>query len=89
MAGKTKEDPIEKLGRMIDEKIDAAFAGRDQREKEAKDPWARLEGMIDRAVAKRFDLFAQGLDDEGGEDKDDDKDDKDDKGGGQIIPGLF
>jgi len=47
-----REDPMEKLARMMDERIAAAFEGQDRKAKEEKDPWARLEGMIDRAVAK-------------------------------------
>lgn len=56
-----KEDPIERIGKMIDERISAAFDGRAQQDKEAKDPMARLEGMIDRAVGKHFEAFAKSL----------------------------
>jgi hypothetical protein len=83
-----KEDPIERIGKMIDERISAAFEGRDQSEKEAKDPWARLEGMIDRAVGKRFDLFAQSL--EGGDDEAKAKEKPEDEGdsGGGLLKVL-
>lgn len=56
-----KEDPIERIGKMIDERISAAFEGRAQSEKEAKDPMARLEGIVDRAVGKHFEQFAKSL----------------------------
>jgi hypothetical protein len=59
--GKAKEDPIAKIGAMIEEKIAAALAGRDRTEAEAKDPWARIEGLIDRTIAKHFEEFAKGL----------------------------
>lgn len=75
-----KKNPAEKLQEMIDSSIERAFAGRDQKEKEEKDPWAKLQGMINRsvdeAVGRRFDLFAKGLEEEGG---DDDKDE-----GGEV-----
>ena len=63
--GKNKQgaggDPLERLGAMIDEKINAAFNSRDQAAREEKDPWARIEGMIDRAVGKHFAEFRRGL----------------------------
>ncbi len=90
-----REDPIEKIGRMIDEKIKDAFAGRERTETEAKDPWARLEGIVDRAVDKHFKAFADALDEEeaggsssssgGGKRKRGD----DDEGDGKILGGLF
>jgi hypothetical protein len=73
-AKKPSEDPVEKLARMIDEKLKAAFDERDTRDRESKDPWARIEGMIERgigkAVTKREDQGAKPKDDEGpGEDE--------------------
>jgi len=61
MAAK-KEDPIERIQKMIDESISKHFGERDQREAESKDPWKRLEGMIDRSVGKHFEAFASSLD---------------------------
>jgi len=58
---KSKEDPLDKLANLIDEKIKSAFDDRDRSEKEASDPWARVEGIIDRAVGKHFEAFAKGL----------------------------
>ena len=58
-AGK-REDPMEKLARMMDERIAAAFEGQDRKAKEEKDPWARLEGMIDRAVSKHVAALGEG-----------------------------
>src|SRR5258708_2967122 len=59
--GKAKEDPIQKIGAMIEEKIAAALAGRDRTEAEAKDPWARIEGLIDRTISKHFEEFSNAL----------------------------
>lgn len=58
---KQKEDPIEKLGKMIDEKITQAFESRDRASREEKDPWAKIEGIVDRAVSRHFENFAKGL----------------------------
>lgn len=60
MAGK-QDDPLERIGKLIDDRISAAFNDRDRRAAEEKDPWARLEGMIDRAVSRHFEAFGQGL----------------------------
>lgn len=49
-----KDDPLEKLAKMIDERIQAAFEGRDRKAKEESDPWAKLEGIVRRAVDERF-----------------------------------
>lgn len=62
-----KEDPIEKIGRLIDERISAAFEGRERKEVEAKDPWARLEGIIDRKIGEHFKAFSDGIADGGDE----------------------
>jgi hypothetical protein len=51
-AKKSSEDPVEKLARMIDEKLKSAFDERDTRDRESKDPWARIEGMIERGIGK-------------------------------------
>jgi hypothetical protein len=59
--GKAKEDPLDKLANLIDAKIKEAFEDRDRSQKEASDPWARVEGIIDRAVGKHFEAFSQGL----------------------------
>lgn len=75
MAGKS-QDPLEKLATMIDDRIEKAFAGRDQKQKEEKDPWARLEGMVDRAVAKHFQAFGEGLGDGGAAGEDDEEGDR-------------
>lgn len=91
MAPKGKEDPIERIGKMIDERISAAFEGRAQTEKEAKDPMARLEGMIDRAVGKHFAAFAQSLEEaeSGGETESKRKPEDEGDGGGILkILGL-
>ena len=55
------DDPIAKIGEMIDAKINAAFEGRERKETESKDPWARLEGIVDRAIGKRFEDWAKGM----------------------------
>lgn len=90
MADKKKVDPIEKIGQLIDERIKAAFEGRDQSEREAKDPWAKLEGVIKRAVDDRFEMFAKSLESEAGKDDDESGGDKGDKDGGdKILGGLF
>lgn len=60
-AAKDKKDPLDKLADLIDEKIKAAFDDRDRSQKEASDPWARIEGIIDRAVGKHFEEFGKGL----------------------------
>lgn len=52
MAG--KDDPLERLLKTIDERIEAAFSNRDRKSKEESDPWAKLEGIIERAIDKRF-----------------------------------
>jgi hypothetical protein len=74
MAPKGKEDATEKIQAMIGKAIEEALSGRDRKEAEAKDPWARIEGIIDRAVGKHFEEFAKGLaeDDSGGKSKDGD-----------------
>lgn len=59
MAG--KDDPLERLLKTIDDRIEAAFANRDRKAKEDSDPWARLEGIIERAVDKRFADLDAGL----------------------------
>lgn len=64
---RSKEDPIEKIGKLIDDRISAAFANRDQSEREKSDPWARLEGAIDRAVDKRLKAFMEELEGDEGE----------------------
>lgn len=92
-AGKSKEDPVEKIQRMISESIEAALAGRERKELEAKDPAARLEGIIDRIVGKHFEEFAKGLEEGMGESSSSGKgkaakgDEGD--GGGDIIRELF
>jgi len=67
-SSKQQEDPLEKLGRLIDEKVTAAFETRDRTQREKDDPWARLEGLIDRAVARHFDELARSLEAEEEED---------------------
>jgi hypothetical protein len=72
MATPKKDDPMEKIQSMIAKSIEEALSGRDRKEAEAKDPWARIEGIIDRAVGKHFEEFAKGLaegDDSGGKSK--------------------
>lgn len=76
------KDPMEKIAELIQAKIDEAFSSRDRKASEEKDPWARLEGMIDRAVSKHFDLFRQGIEDAG------DGDEKGGKGGDEERPKL-
>jgi hypothetical protein len=84
-----KEDPIERIGRMIDEKVSAAFEGREQKDKEAKDPMARLEGMIDRAVGRHFEAFAKSLEEaEAGEADGGKVKEKDDDGGILKVLGF-
>lgn len=85
-----KEDPAEKIQRMISEGITAAMGERDRTEREAKDPWARIEGMIDRTIAKHFESFAKGLEegmDTGGKDKA--KPDEGEGEGEDLITQLF
>lgn len=60
----SKQDPLEKIAQLIDERVKAAFEDRDQRQREEKDPWARIEGIVDRAVGKRL---AALIEDEGEE----------------------
>jgi hypothetical protein len=87
--GKQKEDPTEKIQKMIGEAITKALGDRDQTEKEAKDPWARIEGVIDRTIAKHFQAFAQGLEEgmaKEGKPKGGKADDDEGEGG---ILGLF
>src|SRR5437016_4388652 len=57
----SKQDPLDKLADLIDEKIKSAFEDRDRTQKEASDPWARIEGIVDRAVSKHFEDFGKGL----------------------------
>lgn len=52
---------MEKLAALIDERIGAAFEARDRKAQEEKDPWARLTGEIDRAVAKHFAALGDGI----------------------------
>jgi len=88
-----KEDPAEKIQRMISEGITAAMGERDRTEREAKDPWARIEGMIDRTIAKHFEAFAKGLeegmDSTGGKDKDKGGDAGGEGEGDDLITQLF
>jgi hypothetical protein len=63
MAPKTGagDDPLQKLQKLIDDSISAAFESRDQAEKEKSDPKAWLSGEIDRTVARHFQAFRDGL----------------------------
>jgi len=56
-----KDDPLERLLKTIDDRIEAAFTSRDQRANEEKDPWAKLAGIIDRAIDKRFAELGEGV----------------------------
>lgn len=90
MATGKKEDPMEKIGRLIDERLENAFSSREQKAKESTDPWARLEGIIDRKISEHFDAFtkaALGGDGEpagGGKGKDEGG-----EGGDDFITQLF
>lgn len=76
-----REDPMEKLARMMDERIAAAFEGQDRKAKEEKDPWARLEGAVSRAVEeavnRRFDALSEQDKRRAGKPKGDDDDGED------------
>lgn len=88
--GGTREDPAEKISRMIREGIEAAMGERERKDTEAKDPWARIEGLIDRTIAKHFNEFAKGLEDgesSGGTGKQ--PKDEGEGGGGDLITELF
>lgn len=61
--GKQK-DPLERLGDLIDQKISSAFDSRDRAAREKDDPWARIEGIVDRAIAKRLDALLEDEDDD-------------------------
>jgi hypothetical protein len=60
-----KDDAMDKISKLIEDKINAAFEGKERKEREEKDPWAKMEGLIDRAVAKHF----EALNDSGDEGK--------------------
>jgi hypothetical protein len=49
-----REDPVEKIQKMIDDAVERAFENKSRSEREEKDPWARLEGIVSRAVDKRL-----------------------------------
>lgn len=83
MAG--KDDPVAKLAAMVEKQINDAFERRDRSSAEEKDPWKKIEGLIDRAVGKHFDEFRRGL-----EDPEEDEDKDKGEGGGDILGlGLF
>lgn len=67
------KDPMEKIADLIQAKIDEAFSSRDRKATEDKDPWARIEGMISRAVdgavGRHFEEFAKGIEGADGDDK--------------------
>lgn len=60
-----KDDAMDKISKLIEEKIGAAFEGRARAEKEEKDPWAKLEGIVDRSVAKHLEALGKVTEDEG------------------------
>jgi hypothetical protein len=82
-----KQDPMEKIAKLIDDRLEAAFAGRERKETEAKDPWARLEGMIDRKIGEHFEAFTKAvLEGDGGDGKTKGgKGDEGDEGDGKIL----
>jgi hypothetical protein len=75
-----RESIEDKLAKLIDSK----FAERDRKAQEEKDPWARLEGMIDRAVTKALDARES----KGGRRQQQDDDRGDDRGQ-DPIKALF
>jgi hypothetical protein len=83
MAG--KDDAMDKISKMVEERINAAFEGREQKEREEKDPWAKLEGIVDRAVAKHFEALGAGVEEEKAKTKKSKSDDGDEK----ILGGIF
>ena len=54
-SSRADESALEKLARIVDERVNAAFETRDKRQREDSDPWAKLEGIIDRAVESALD----------------------------------
>jgi hypothetical protein len=87
-SGSGKQDPMEKIAKLIDERLEAAFAGRERKETEAKDPWARLEGMIDRKIGEHFEAFTKAVlegDESGGGRAKAGKGDEGDEGDGKIL----
>ena len=49
-----KDDAMDKISKLIEDKINAAFDGREAKDREDKDPWAKLEGIVNRAIDKRL-----------------------------------
>ena len=87
--GAGKVDPLQKIQEMIDNSIQGAFAQRDTQQKESTDPWARLEGIIDRSVAKHFEAFTKGLEEGMAAEAPEGKGKPGDEGDGKILGGLF
>jgi hypothetical protein len=90
---KTREDPLDKITKLIEDKISEAFESRDRKETESKDPWARLEGVVDRAVTRHFEALNKGLEEgksrEHGRNGGDEKDGGGDEGDEGGVLGLF
>ena len=74
-------DPMERISKMISDQVEAAFKSRDTKAAEEKDPWAKLSGMVqravDEAVGRHFEELGKGLDEETEEKP------------GKILGGLF
>src|SRR4029077_8020827 len=76
------DDAMDKISKLIEDRINAAFEGREQKDREEKDPGAKLEGIVNRAIDKRFAEL--------GEEKPKDKPAKKDEGGDEkILGGIF